>query len=161
MSKAGAIGSPVRRIEVRVQVGDSLLAASDDPLFLGLMGPSGREFRLLLKHGKSLRRKALDAYVLAPAEGGDGNVEHPELNDPTAPALDLGGITGAYLRKGLDPIPNVRAVGELDDRLELISVEVEIQGDGAAPPLFFFREGPVWLGLVTGMQIELARRDPA
>lgn len=157
MSNTGAVQSPVLRIEVRVRVGDSLLAASDDPLFLGLSGPSGREFRLLLARGKSLRRKAEDHYVLAPAKSDDANVEHPELNDPTSPPLDLSGITGAYLRKGLDPIPNVRAVGELDDRVELIEVAVEIHGDGQV--LRFFREGPLWLGLVTGMQIELTRRD--
>ena len=155
MPEPRAIRSPVRFIEVRLRIGDSLLAASEDPLFLGVTGPGGREFRLLLAHGKSLRRKAEDRYVLGPSGNGDTNVEHPELNDPTLPALDADDVTGAYLRKGLDPIPNVRAVGELDDRLELVEVEVTIHCEGTA--LRYFRAGPIWLGLVTGMQIELAR----
>lgn len=157
MSDSRAIRSPVRQIEVRVQVGEHLLAASDDPLFLGLRGPPGREFRLLLAHGKSLRRKAQDRYLLGPPGSSDNNVEHPDLNDPTTPSLDADAITGVYLRKGLDPIPNVRAVGELDDRLELADVEVTIHAEGA--PLRFQRTGPLWLGLVTGMQIDLARLD--
>ena len=73
------------------------------------------------------------------------------------PPLDADGITGAYLRKGLDPIPNVRAVGELDDRLELVEAEVTIHFPGG--PRRYLRRGPLWLGLVTGMQIELARLD--
>lgn len=157
MPEREAVRRPIERIEVRVQVGDSLLAASDDPFFLGLTGPSGREFRLLLAHGKSLRRKAEDRYLLG---GSETNVEHPELNDPTAPPLDADSIHGAYLRKGLDPIPNVRAVGELDDRLELTDALVTLHcADGTS--VHFGRGGPVWLGLVTGMQIELARLDLA
>ena len=154
MSEPPVIRSAIERIEVRVLVGDSLLAASDDPFFLGLSGPSGREFRLLLARGKSLRRKAEDRYLLG---GPEANVEQPELNDPSAPPLDAEGITGAYLRKGLDPIPNVRAVGELDDRLELVEAEVTIHSPGG--PQRFRRRGPLWLGLVAGMQIELARLD--
>ncbi len=154
MSEPAVIRSPIERIEVRIQVGDSLLAASDDPFFLGLSGPSGREFRLLLAHGKSLRRKAEDRYLLG---GPEANVEQPELNDPSVPPLDADGITGAYLRKGLDPIPNVRAVGELDDRLELVEAEVTIHFPGG--PRRYLRRGPLWLGLVAGMQIELARLD--
>lgn len=153
-----AIRSSVSRIDVRLQVGDSLLAASDDPLFLGLRGASGREFRLLLARGKSLRRKAQDHYVLVPAGHADANVEAPDLNDPTSPLLDAEAIDGVYLRKGLDPIPNVRAVGELDDRLEIVQAEVEIHcGDQR---IRFFRSGPLWLGLTAGMQIDLARLDP-
>jgi hypothetical protein len=72
--------------------------------------------------------------------------------------LDVDGIEGVYLRKGVDPIPNVRAVGELDDRLELARVEVVIHAEGAAP-LRFGRQGPLWLGLNAGMSIELARLD--
>ena len=154
MSEPAVIRSPIERIEVRVLVGDSLLAASDDPFFLGLTGPSGREFRLLLAHGKSLRRKAEDRYLLG---GPEANVEQPELNDPSLPPLDADGITGAYLRKGLDPIPNVRAVGELDDRLELVEAEVTIHCPGG--PQRFLRRDPLWLGLVAGMRIELARLD--
>lgn len=159
MAEAGAGHSPVTRVEVRLRIGDHLLAASDDPLFLGLQGPSGREFRLELAHGRSLRRKSEDRFVLGPASGSDTNVKQPELNDPTVPPLDAAGITGVYLRKGLDPIPNVRAVGELDDRLELAEAEVAIHAGGDV--LRFFRAGPVWLGLCAGMQIELARLDTA
>lgn len=156
MSESVAVRSPVSRIDVRVQVGDSLLAASDDPVFLGLRGHAGREFRLLFAHGKTLRRKALDHFVLGSA---DANVKHPELNDPTAPPLDADAITGVYLRKGLDPIPNVRGVAEMDDRLEILDATVEIQLEGAS--LRFFRQGPLWLGLVAGLVIDLAPADPA
>lgn len=151
--------SPIARIEVRVGVGQSLLAASDDPLFLGLMGPGGREFRLSLAHGRSLRRGAEDLFALAAAGSPECSVEHPELNDPTSPALDADAITGVYLRKGLDPIPNVRAVGEMDDRLEIVQAEVDLYVAGQAKPVRFTRRGPLWLGLVSGLQIELARRD--
>lgn len=159
MSDAGQSGSAVTRIEVRIQVGDSLLAASDDPFFLGLAGPGGREFRLRLAKGKSLRRKAEDRFVLGPPSHPETNVEQAALNDPTVPALDPSEITGVYLRKGTDPIPNVRAVGELDDRLELSEAEVRIHAGDTS--MRYFRSGPVWLGLSSGMQIELARRDEA
>ena len=159
MPEAAAIRSPIRRIEVRIRVGDSLLAASDDPLFLGLRGASGREFRLKLASGKSLRRKAEDRYVLTAPGDTDANVDMAELNDPTSPPLDSEAITDVYLRKGLDPIPNVRAVGELDDRLEVMEAEVSIHGEGE--PQRFFRSGPLWLGLNAGLQIDLARLDEA
>lgn len=158
MSEPVAIRSPVTRIDVRLQIGDHLLAASDDPLFLGLRGSVGREFRLLMARGKSLRRKSEDHFALGPATAADTNLADPHLNDPTAPLLDVDGIEGVYLRKGVDPIPNVRAVGELDDRLELARVEVVIHAEGAAP-LRFGRQGPLWLGLNAGMSIELARLD--
>jgi hypothetical protein len=159
VSEPEASRSEVRRIEVRLRVGDSLLAASDDPVFLGLSGPSGREFRLLLARGKTLRRKAEDHFVLAGAGAPETNVDDPELNDPNSPPLELEGITGVYLRKGLNPIPNVRAVGELDDRLELLEAEVRIHCDGRSRR--YFRAGPLWLGLVTGMRIELALTEEA
>lgn len=144
----------VARIEVRIQVGDALMAASDDPLFLRLTGPSGREFRLSLAHGKSLRRGKQDHYVLAPRDG--SNVAHPDLNDPTSPPLDLAGIHGAVLVKGLDPLPNVRGMAEMDDRLLIEEAEVVVHADGDAR-LRFHRRGPVWLGLVSGLSWELAR----
>jgi hypothetical protein len=146
----------VSRIEIRLQIGQSLLAASDDPLFLGVAGPCGREFRLELSHGRSLRRGAEDHYVLGPSQDATTNVKHPELNDPTFPGLDAETIAGVYLRKGTDPIPNVRAVGELDDRLEVLSANVEIHIDGQ-DPIRFGRRGPIWLGLAAGLRFELAR----
>lgn len=155
MSQAERLQHPVTRIEVRLQIGESLLAASDDPLFLGVTGPCGREFRLELARGRSLRRGAEDVYVLGSPKEPTTNVKHAELNDPTCPALDAAGITGVYLRKGTDPIPNVRAVGELDDRLEVVQVDVSLLSEGA-PPLRFARRGPIWLGLAAGLRFELA-----
>ena len=68
-------------------------------------------------------------------------------------------ITGVYLRKGLDPIPNVRGVGEMDDRLEVGEVEVEIEVDGEPKARRYFREGSIWLGLVCGLRVEVPRID--
>jgi len=150
---------PVTRIEIRLQVGQSLLAASDDPLFLGISGACGREFRLELAHGRSLRRGAEDHYVLAPAK--DSNVKHAELNDPTSPVLDLETIEGVYLRKGTDPIPNVRAVGELDDRLEITGASVDLHAAGRPTPVRYARKGPIWLGLAAGFRFDLARLPDA
>jgi hypothetical protein len=152
------IGSSVVRIDVLVRIGDHLLAATDDPVFLGIRGPTGREFRLLMAHGKSLRRKSEDRFTLTAASDGEANVAHPELNDPTRPLLDASGIESVYLRKGVEPIPNVRAVGELDDRLEVAHAEVVLHTYGGHR-LRFAREGPVWLGLTAGMSMDLARLD--
>ena len=41
-----ASSQTLRRIVVDVEVGKDRMAASDDPVFLGLRGPDGREFRL-------------------------------------------------------------------------------------------------------------------
>jgi hypothetical protein len=152
------IGSPVVRIDVHLRIGDHLLAATDDPLFLGLRGPTGREFRLVMARGKSLRRKSEDHFALGPPGEAATNVADPELNDPTQPAIDAESLTGVYLRKGVDPIPNVRAVGELDDRVEIAFAEVLIHTVGGAERRFV-REGPLWLGLNAGMSIELASLD--
>jgi hypothetical protein len=151
---------PVTQISVRVRVGSNLLAASDDPLFLGVRGPYGREFRLALARGPYLRRGQEDTFVLGAADDPDTNVASPDLNDPTSPALDARGIEGVYLRKGLDPIPNVRALGEMDDRLEVVEVGVEIHARGEPKPLRFERHGPLWLGLVCGLQLEIPRTAP-
>ena len=43
--------SSLTRIVVRIRVGSDRMAASDDPLFLGLEAPEGREFRLAAAHG--------------------------------------------------------------------------------------------------------------
>lgn len=153
------VRSVVTRIEARVKVGKSLLAASDDPIFLGLRGPSGREFRLLRARGKSFRRGSEDTFVLGAPEAPETNVAHPELNDPAAPPLDAAGVISVYLRKGFDPVPNVRAVGEMDDRIELLEVEVELHSADAPKPVRFHRRGPIWLGLVAGLRLELSRTD--
>jgi hypothetical protein len=157
VSSGPSNGSPIVRIEVRVKVGDSLMAASDDPLYLGLRGPEGREFRLAFARGRSLRRGSEDRFVLGAPDAAETNVAMPELNDPGRPALQVEAVEGAYLRKGFDPIPNVRAVGELDDRLEVIEAELEIHVAGRTKPVRFQRSGPIWLGLVSGLYLELAR----
>lgn len=161
MSQERPVRCPVTRIEIRLQIGESLLAASDDPLFLGLSGACGREFRLELARGRSLRRGAEDYFVLGAPKDAATNVKHAELNDPNSPALDLDAIEGVYLRKGTDPIPNVRAVGELDDRLEVLGVAVEIHAEGRAEPVRYARRGPIWLGLAAGLRFDLARLSGA
>jgi hypothetical protein len=149
----------IQRIVVRLKVGEHRLSATDDPVFLGLRGPDAREFRLLFHKGKTLRRGADDRYVLGSPDDRETNVDHPELNDPTQPALDADRITSAYLRKALNPIPNVRGVGELDDRLEVHDIEVEFFVSGQTEPIRFVRQGPLWLGLVSGLCFEVPRAD--
>jgi hypothetical protein len=161
MAESGAAARPVAQIRVRVLVGSSLLAATDDPLFLGVRGREGREFRLALARGSFLRRGHEDVFLLGAADDPDTNVANPELNDPTSPSLDANAIDGVYLRKGLDPIPNVRALGEMDDRLELVEVGVEIFAAGDPKPRVFTRQGPLWLGLVCGLLLELPATAPA
>ena len=153
---AAAAPAPVERIRVRIRVGDDRMAASDDPLFLGLRGPGGREFRLAFAHGRGLRRGAEDVYVLGAPGDPEVNVAHPELNDPTRPGIDPAEVTGAYLRKGQEPIPNVRGFGEMDDRLQVAQAEVELEIRGGARARRFQRRGPLWLGLVCGHVMELA-----
>jgi hypothetical protein len=145
----------VRRIVVDVELGKDRMAGSDDPMFLGLRGPHGREFRLELARGKSWRRGARDRFVLAGAGDPETNVMRPELNDPAAPPIDAARVTGVYLRKGMEPIPNVRGLGEMDDRIQLEVLEVEIHADGRPEPLRFARREPCWLGLVCGLQLEI------
>ena len=143
------------RIVVRIRVGSDRMAATDDPLFLGLAGPQGREFRLAAAHGKSFRKGQEDVFVLGDPADADTNVEFPELNDPTAAGIDLAGVTGVYLRKGLEPIPNVRGFGEMDDRLQIEAADVELHATGSPKPRRFARSGPFWLGLVCGLQASL------
>lgn len=145
----------IQRIAVRIKVGEHLLAASDDPVYLGLMGPSGREFRLVFDHGRTLKRGAEDHFVLGSPDDRETNVEHPELNDPASPPLDAAGIRSIYIRKGFEPIPNVRAVGEMDDRLEIVEAEVLLHVTGRSEPLRYFRSGPIWLGLICGLRFEI------
>lgn len=148
----------VSKIEVRLKLTRHRMAGSDDPVFLELQGPSGREFRLRFAQGKSLRRGAEDVYVLGPPDAADTNIAHPELNDPTRPPLDLAGIQGVRLYKSMEPIPNVRGMGEMDDRLELEEIEVTIHG-GDATARGFHRAGPIWLGLVSGLSVSLTEVD--
>ena len=79
------------------------------------------------------------------------DVRFTDLNDPTHPELYADEITGVYLRKGTDPIPNVRGLGEMDDRLEITEAEVEIDAETRRNALQFVRQGPIWLGLVCGL----------
>jgi hypothetical protein len=154
-----AIRHPVERIEVRIQVGDDRMAATDDPVFLGLRGAAGREFRLQPARGPGFRRGAETSFVLASAAAPDTNVAHAELNDPTAPALCADAIESCYLRKGSDPVPNVRGLGEMDDRVQIQRVEIELQASGLTRPRRFARQGPIWLGLLSGAVLEVPATD--
>jgi hypothetical protein len=151
----------VTRVVVRLNIGLDRMAASDDPLFLGLRGPGGREFRLASTHGRPLRRGSEDVFVLAAPDDPDTNVASPALNDPAASPIELAAVRAVYLRKGLDPIPNVRGHGEMDDRVQLVSAEVELHGPGAPKPRRFVGRGPIWLGLVCGMVWDLEPADEA
>lgn len=148
--------NPIRKIVVQITVGSHRMSATDDPLFLHLHGPSGREFRLLLAQGRSLRKGTTDEYILGPPEDEETNVEHAELNDPTAPAIDSRGVKRVSIRKGLDPIPNVRGIAELDDRVEIQKARVEIHTADGGPPIDYERHGPFWLGLSCGLSVALA-----
>ena len=56
MTRSSQIQKRVVKIRVRVQVGENLLAASDDPLFLGLRGEDVRRGRPRL--GSARHRRA-------------------------------------------------------------------------------------------------------
>lgn len=150
------MGDVLSHIVVRLEVGSDRLAASDDPLFLVLRGPAGREFRLAYAKGKSLRRGQEDTFVLG---GAEANVAWPELNDPGAPALAADGVEQVVLRKGLSPIPNVRGFHEMDDRLQLDAVEIALHPAGGGAPRRFARSGGFWLGLVCGLSLEIPPQD--
>ncbi|NNL65748.1 MAG: hypothetical protein HKP30_05860 [Myxococcales bacterium] len=150
-----AIEQPVTRIVLRLQMGSDRMAATDDPVFLGLRGPDGREFRVAPAHGKALRRGGDEQFVFGAPDDGETNVAEPALNDPNAPALDAARIQGLYLRKRQDAFPNVRGMGELDDRLQVEAVEATLEcADGSTHR--YARRGPIWLGLTSGLSIELA-----
>jgi hypothetical protein len=150
-------GQPIRRIVVRVAVGNDRMGGTDDPVYLRLSGPAGREFRLKLARGRSFQRGKVSSLVLGGSEDSETNIAHPELNDPSRPALAIGEVERVLLVKGMEPIPNVRGVGELDDRLLIDSAEVSIEPDDGGEPRSFRRDGPFWLGMVSGMSLELAR----
>lgn len=154
------IQQPIVRIEVRLKVGQHLMSGTDDPVFLGIRGPGGREFRLRYAHGHDFQRGREDHFVFAGARDPATNVDHPEFNDPTEPALDAAAVTACYLRKGSEPLPNVRGFGEMDDRLEVEWVEVDLSIDAPPGTIRFERRGPLWLGLISGGHIEIPRVDP-
>lgn len=159
VAEHSATRHPVVRIEVRIQVGPNLMSGTDDPIFLGLRGAAGREFRLRLGGGGSLRRGQEVYFVLGTPRDPAVNVEQPELNDPTSPPLEPDAISGVYLRKGLEPIPNVRGFGEMDDRVEVEQVTVEISAANETKPRRFERRGPIWLGLACGLLLEVPGVD--
>lgn len=152
---------PISRMLLRLVIGESLMAGSDDPLFLGVHGPEGREFRVRFARGPSLRRGAEETYCFGSQKDRETNVANPALNDPSAPSLDGALLQGVYLRKGFEPIPNVRGMGEMDDRLELVEAELCVYSVARAQPLRFLRRGPIWLGLVSGLRVDLPRVDEA
>jgi hypothetical protein len=137
------------------------MSGKDDPVFLGLRGGAGREFRLKLAGGGSLRRGQEGHFVLGAPSDPATSVDASELNDPTSPTLDADTISGVYLRKGLEPIPNVRGLGEMDDRLEVEAVAVEISVANEPKPRRFARRGPIWLGLLCGLLLEIPSIDEA
>jgi len=159
MATQATPAQPILRMTLRIQIGESRMSGSDDPLFLGLHGPDGREFRIRFARGASLRRGAEEHYGFGPAEDADTNVAHPEFNDPSSPPIDAARVQGVYLRKGFEPVPNVRGMGEMDDRLEVVEVELALHAAGRPKPLRFLRRGPIWLGLVSGLRLDLPRID--
>jgi hypothetical protein len=150
---------PIRRMTLRIKVGESLMAGTDDPLFLGIHGADGREFRVRFARGHSLRRGAEDVYGFGPPDDADTNVANPAFNDPSVPPMDAARIQSVYLRKGFEPIPNVRGMGEMDDRLEVVEVELALHVVGRPKPVRYLRRGPLWLGLVAGLRVDLPRVD--
>jgi hypothetical protein len=153
--------TPIRQIVVRLSVGDHRMSATDDPVFLRLGGPCGRDFRLAQAKGRYLRRGKQDVFVVGAPKDPDTSVAHPELNDPTSPALWLEGIERVSIFKGLEPLPNVRGLGEMDDRLLVDAVEVAVHGEGLSSPVLYRREGPIWLGLLCGHSFEVPRVEAA
>lgn len=145
----------VERIVVRVSVGNNRMSGTDDPVFLRIGGRDGREFRLSRARGHSFRRGHESVFVLAGGNSPDTNVAHPELNDPSRPQLTLAGIDRVFLVKGMEPIPNVRGFGEMDDRLEIEDAEVELHCQDRPEPRRFHRRGPIWLGIICGSSFEL------
>ncbi len=156
---ATSAAHPILRMILRLTIGESPMAGSDDPLFLGVHGPEGREFRIRFARGPSLRRGGEESYCLGSPNDPQTNIAHPGFNDPTAPLMDGALVQNVYLRKGFEPIPNVRGMGEMDDRLEILEADLSIHTSGRANPLRFWRRGPLWLGLVSGLRLDLARVD--
>jgi hypothetical protein len=55
----------------------------------------------------------------------------------------------------MEPLPNVRGFGEMDDRLEIESAEIELHCSTLEAPRRFRRDGPIWLGIICGSSFEL------
>lgn len=143
------------KIVVRVTVGNDRMAATDDPVFLRLEGPTGREFRLAPARGRTFRRGSEEVFVLGSASDPETNVAHPEINDPNTSPIYARWIQRAVLYKGMEPIPNVRGLGEMDDRVQIERVTLELERAGDAHPICYERRGPFWLGLVCGLAVDL------
>ena len=47
----------------------------------------------------------------------------------------------------------------MDDRLEVLEVELSVHASGRPKPLRFLRRGPLWLGLVAGLRLDIPRVD--
>ena len=157
MSTQAAADGAVTRIVVRIEIGGDRMAATDDPMFLRLEGPAGREFRLAPRRGKGFRRGAAEAFVLGPPDDPETNVAHAELNDPAASPMAAKSLARVVLRKSMEPIPNVRGLGEMDDRVQIARVSVAIETAGTSEEIRWEREGPFWLGLVCGLAVDLER----
>ena len=82
MSTQGASSHPIQAIVVRIQLGRDRKSGTDDPVFLRLTGPCGRDFRLLLAKGRTLHRSEENIFRLGVPEA---NIDHPDLNDPLPP----------------------------------------------------------------------------
>jgi hypothetical protein len=72
----------VVRIEVRIQVGPNLMSGTDDPLFLGLRGAAGREFRLKLAGAGSLHRGHSGHFVLGAPNDPATNARAKRSHEP-------------------------------------------------------------------------------
>ena len=99
-------------------------------------------------HSRSLR---------LPPEDPETNVAHPDLNDPSSAPLPAAALSRVVLHKDMEPIPNVRGLGEMDDRVQITTVSVEIHTQGSPEAIRWERNGTFWLGLVCGLAVDLER----
>jgi hypothetical protein len=146
-------------ITVELQVGPDSVAASPDPLFLGLYGPGGgREFRLdaptfeeFNQAGKSVRLQLGTGCCPKPNDRQVSWSSQGHGNDPSIYGIDLDGVEFVYLRKQLlegKPQDNILVLQWVDVRLCDGS---EIRRFGSS--------GRLWFGLETGGTHWLAETD--